>query len=79
MGTMLAGPTLLLLLLSWRSQPSSVACMETGEDVNSESTIGSGYESTTPGGVDETEEPEYEGTEYIVPSEDGDEQASGVE
>lgn len=80
MGTMLAvaGGT-----VSARShwQPSSVACIGPGEDVSSESMTGSGYESTKPGDVDETDEmePEYEGTEYVVPSDDGDEHASGVE
>lgn len=42
------------------SHPSSVACIGPGEDVNSESMIGSGYESTSAGEVDDTEP---EGTE----------------
>jgi hypothetical protein len=58
-GSMLGGGT---TLGSARSQ-SRLACIGAGEDVNSESMTGSGYESTRPGEVEEIEEPEYEGTE----------------
>lgn len=69
-----------MLLPSGWSQPRTLACMGTGEEVSSDSMmLTSGYASTTATGVEQTDDRECEGMESVErPSERGEGHVSGV-